>query len=1136
MKTPFNKVKFFISAVLFLAMALGMAVPTQMARAATLCVNPGGTGGCVATIQAAINAASPGDTINVAAGTYTENVNVNKSLTLTGASSATVTVNAANPAISIFNVTSSSVNMSGFTVSGATGGGQAGIFLGPGVALCNISSNNLTGSFDGIWLGAGSNHNTLANNTLSSNYQGFEVYISSYNTFTNNNASSNSNYGFKIDSGDHNTFTGNTANSNTKYGFYVVIGDGGGATNSTFTNNIANLNTQYGMRINGGSGNTLTGNTFDHNVLAGLRLKEVLTNLTLYSNSISGSPIGIDIDISVTDVTSWTVSHNNIVGNTTYGVSNSGTGILNAENNWWGSANGPTHSGNTFNSGSQGDKASDNVDYVPWLNAAYPGGASFAPVKNINDDPDTLFSSIQAAIAAGTTANGETITVAAGTYTENVNVNKSLTLQGASSATVIVTAASPTVSVFTVTASSVNISGFTAIGAGGVPPIGNQGYAGIKFGSGVANCNIHDNILTGNQYGILLQDPENTTTPGNNTFTNNTASSNGVSGIEMQHSYGNTFTSNTANSNGSYGFRLDGVSHNTFTSNTANSNTVNGFSLVKGSSTGGCLYNTFTNNTANSNTQYGFREDYGDHNTLTGNTFNANVLAGLRLKEVLTNLTVDSNRITNSTIGIDIATPITNVTTWIVTHNNIVGNATYGVSNLGTGVLDAENNWWSCNAGPGNIACDSISANVDADPWLVLGISTAPNAIPPGGTSTLTADLTHNSDGMDTSALGHIPDGTSVLFHTDFGSVGSSSVTKTTTNGKATATLTADAGAGVANTSATVDNQTENTAVFVTQTGAAVTGYDMATGDNPTAEFGGVTANATGNGTLVVAQYATNPAPIMLLGADGHGYYFDVHIAPPGAFTQVTIQFCGAGAGMGAILFWNGIMWVPASHQSSGAGGCVTVVVDDTSVPSLADLEGAVFGVGGPGTITSFADVLPSHWAWSWIKRLSHAGITNGCGLLLYCPENIVTRAEMAKFLLKGMHGSVYMPPAATAVFSDVPTTYWAAEWIVQLYQEGITNGCATDPLRYCPDSNVTRAEMAKFLLLAKHGSTYTPPAVGTSTGFADVSTSHWAAAWIKQLAAEGITTIPAGGNYLPESLVTRAEMAKFLVITFNLP
>ena len=147
-----------------------------------------------------------------------------------------------------------------------------------------------------------------------------------------------------------------------------------------------------------------------------------------------------------------------------------------------------------------------------------------------------------------------------------------------------------------------------------------------------------------------------------------------------------------------------------------------------------------------------------------------------------------------------------------------------------------------------------------------------------------------------------------------------------------------------------------------------------------------------------------------------------------------------------------------------------------------------------------------------------------------------MTRAEMAKFLLKGKHGSGYIPPAATSVFSDVPTTYWAADWIVQLYHEGITTGCATDPLRYCPDSNVTRAEMAKFLLLAKHGSTYTPPAVGTSTGFTDVPTSYWAAAWIKQLAAEGITSGCGGGLYCPDQPVTRAEMAKFLVITFNLP
>src|SRR6185436_5922560 len=43
---------------------------------ATLCVNPGGTGGCFSTIQAAVNAATNGDTVNVEAGTYDEDVTI----------------------------------------------------------------------------------------------------------------------------------------------------------------------------------------------------------------------------------------------------------------------------------------------------------------------------------------------------------------------------------------------------------------------------------------------------------------------------------------------------------------------------------------------------------------------------------------------------------------------------------------------------------------------------------------------------------------------------------------------------------------------------------------------------------------------------------------------------------------------------------------------------------------------------------------------------------------------------------------------------------------------------------------------------------------------------------------------------
>jgi hypothetical protein len=75
---------------------------------------------------------------------------------------------------------------------------------------------------------------------------------------------------------------------------------------------------------------------------------------------------------------------------------------------------------------------------------------------------------------------------------------------------------------------------------------------------------------------------------------------------------------------------------------------------------------------------------------------------------------------------------------------------------------------------------------------------------------------------------------------------------------------------------------------------------------------------------------------------------------------------------------------------------------------------------------------------------------------------------------------------------------------------------------------------MAIFLLRAEHGSSYTPPA---ATGvFGDVPPSYWAAAWIEQLYAEGITGGCGGGNYCPSQAVTRAEMAVFLVRTFNLP
>jgi hypothetical protein len=76
-----------------------------------------------------------------------------------------------------------------------------------------------------------------------------------------------------------------------------------------------------------------------------------------------------------------------------------------------------------------------------------------------------------------------------------------------------------------------------------------------------------------------------------------------------------------------------------------------------------------------------------------------------------------------------------------------------------------------------------------------------------------------------------------------------------------------------------------------------------------------------------------------------------------------------------------------------------------------------------------------------------------------------VTRAQMAIFLLKSKLGNSYTPPPATGIFDDVSIGSFAAAWIEDLFNRGITTGCQKNPLKYCPESSVTRAQMAVFIM-----------------------------------------------------------------------
>ena len=225
--------------------------------------------------------------------------------------------------------------------------------------------------------------------------------------------------------------------------------------------------------------------------------------------------------------------------------------------------------------------------------------------------------------------------------------------------------------------------------------------------------------------------------------------------------------------------------------------------------------------------------------------------------------------------------------------------------------------------------------------------------------------------------------------------------------------------------------------------------------------------------------------------------------------------------------FANGFVSVdPSSHA-------VVIQLASVTATSLPPTATSVPPTATAAPASTFADVPANHWAFTWVEQLHAAGVTSGCSPANYCPEDTVNRDQMAVFIERGLHGSTYTPPqAAGARFEDVRSDYWAAAWIEQMAKDGISGGC--DANNFCPGAAATRAQMAIFLLRAKYGSSYKPPAA-TGAVFNDVPATYWAADWVEQLAADGISGGCSAGNYCPESPVTRAQMAVFLVRTFNL-
>ena len=188
-----------------------------------------------------------------------------------------------------------------------------------------------------------------------------------------------------------------------------------------------------------------------------------------------------------------------------------------------------------------------------------------------------------------------------------------------------------------------------------------------------------------------------------------------------------------------------------------------------------------------------------------------------------------------------------------------------------------------------------------------------------------------------------------------------------------------------------------------------------------------------------------------------------------------------------------------------------------------------------------FADVPSNHIFYDYIGRLASRSVTLGCDASNFCPDAVVSQDQMAAFVMRALGD--FNPPAPTSQrFNDVPippanpyNIFYA--FIEQMAVRGIWSGCGNG--NYCPSGAVRREEMAAIMIRGR--GEFNPP-TPPSQRFYDVPPSNQYYNFIDRMAVLNITSgCGTACNtigmlcYCPTDTVTRGQMAKFLVLGFNL-
>ena len=289
----------------------------------------------------------------------------------------------------------------------------------------------------------------------------------------------------------------------------------------------------------------------------------------------------------------------------------------------------------------------------------------------------------------------------------------------------------------------------------------------------------------------------------------------------------------------------------------------------------------------------------------------------------------------------------------------------------------------------------------------------------------------------------------------------------------------------------------------------------LGTPDLITANYGdGVTD--FGNLGVMLASTCVSVTPQSSLALDGNGgtVAFSITVSTP------SCNWTASPA----------VSWINLSTAAGTQSGQITATVSPNDAG--VDQSGTVTIAGTTFTITEsalaqqFTDVPPSSPYYSAVNLMKADNVTSGCSTTLYCPDDNVTRAQMAVFIVRAVYGSDVFPYSTQPYFQDVTPSTFGFAWIQKLYELGITTGCG--PQLYCPIDSVTRAQMAVFLIRARYGSqtAFTWPATAY---FTDVPSGSFGFQWIQRMMLDSITSGCGPGFYCPDSDVTRGQMASFL-------